>query len=124
MLVLMQEALMVTQLSGLTADDLAQFPDDDSRYELIGGQLHVSPAPSPVHQTVLLNIATMVRDHVRSRQLGRVFVAPIDVRLSDRDLVQPDLLFVATQRSAIVTTTGVRGAPDLVVEVVSPSSRS
>jgi Uma2 family endonuclease len=115
---------MATQLYPLTADDLANFPNDGKRYEIIAGELHVSPSPSPSHQTIVLNVAEALRAHARSRQLGRVYVAPLDVRLSDLDLAQPDVLFVARDRLDIVQTGFVLGAPDLVVEVLSPSTRS
>ena len=82
----------------LTADDLNEFPDDDKRYEIIGGQLIVSPSPSSRHQEILTLLTTWVTLHVLQNNLGRVFVAPMDVHLSFYDVVQPDLLVVLDAR--------------------------
>lgn len=106
----------------LTADDLNEFPDDDKRYEIIGGQLIVSPSPSSRHQEILTLLTTWVTLHVLQNNLGRVFVAPMDVHLSFYDVVQPDLLVVLDERRDIIQEKGIVGAPNLVVEILSPSS--
>ena len=82
------------------------------------------PAPGTGHQEVLLNLATLVHGHVRSRALGKVLVAPTDCILSDITVLQPDVLFVATAHLARVTERAVEGAPTLAVEVLSPSTAS
>jgi len=108
----------------LTYDDLRQMPDDSNRYEIIGGELIVSPSPNRSHQIVAYRLTQLVGDMVDARRLGQVPFAPVDVRLSPHSVVQPDLLFIRNDRLHIYGPTGpVEGAPDLVVEIVSPSSQ-
>ena len=93
----------------LPYDDFVQFPDDGKRHELIDGEHVVTPSPNTKHQTIVLNLGSALRAHARTH---------------DVDVVEPDLLFVAKARHAdVLTATHVRGAPDLVVEVGSPSTR-
>lgn len=106
----------------LTYDDYCALPDDGRRYEILDGDLYMSPAPIPLHQRIVLNLAAELRWHVRSSKLGEVFVSPIDVLLSDYDIVQPDLVFVAREKRGIVSTTNIKGSPDLHVEVLSASN--
>lgn len=108
--------------SGLTYEDYLQLPDDGQRYEIIEGELYVSPAPNTKHQTVSINLSTEFNVHVRTGRLGRVFAAPTDVRLTEPSTVQPDILYVRQARRGIITPQSVQGAPDLVVEIISPSS--
>lgn len=78
----------------------------------------------PRHQAIALNLAVMIRNSLHVDPVGRVYVAPLDVVLSDFDVVEPDLLFIATHRlDDLLTDTDVQGAPDLVVEIGSPSTR-
>lgn len=108
----------------LTYADFLQFPDDGKRHELIDGAHFVSAAPNVRHQEVLLRLAVSLRVHVDGRPgLGRVMIAPLDVVLSDYDVVEPDLMFVAADQAGIVTKPNIQGPPALVVEVLSPSSR-
>jgi Uma2 family endonuclease len=104
----------------LTYRDYAALPDDGRRYEIHDGELSVTPAPSPRHQDVVLNVATVLRAHVAAHGLGKVYVAPIDVILGDTTVVQPDVVYVAADRIALVTARGLEGAPTLVVEILSP----
>ena len=103
----------------LTYDDLVNLPGDE-RYELIDGELILVGAPSEFHQSILLNLILLIQSVHRS--LGRMYVPPFDVLLSQGDVVQPDLLFVSNERLDIVEGAYVRGAPDLVVEILSPST--
>lgn len=105
----------------LTYEDFLQLPDDGRRYEILDGELFMSPAPRPIHQWVLLNLVTYVRDHVVVHDLGDVFIAPVDVLLSEHDIVEPDLVFIAKANEHIVGDTNIRGVPDLLGEVLSPS---
>lgn len=108
----------------LTYDDLLQMPDDSNRYEIIGGELIVSPSPNRPHQKASYRLTQLIGDHVDAHQLGEVYTAPVDVRLSPHSVVQPDLLFIRNDRLHIYGPTGpVEGAPDLVVEIVAPSSQ-
>ena len=104
-----------------TYEDYRRTPDDE-RFELLNGELVVVPAPRTDHQRVVIELATRLHRFVEDRGLGVVLPAPCDVVLSDADVVQPDLLFVATERAHIILPENVRGAPDLVVEVLSPST--
>jgi len=106
----------------LTYSDYAALPDDGRRYELHHGELSVTPAPGTRHQGAIVALITLLHEHVRSRGLGKVFVAPTDCILSDVTVVQPDVLYIATDRLAIISERGIEGAPTLVVEVLSPST--
>jgi Uma2 family endonuclease len=108
--------------TALTYADYAALPDDGRRYELHGGELSVTPAPGTRHQTVTLNLAVVLRDHVRTRSLGIVFIAPIDCILDAVTVVQPDVVFVASEHAARVSERGIEGSPTLAVEVLSAST--
>lgn len=109
-----------------TYDDYRTLPEDMSRrYELLHGDFYRVPAPTTRHQQILSNLNTLVREHVKSRQLGIVLFAPVDVILGQgyaREVVQPDLVFVAESRRAMVKLHGIEGPPDLVAEILSPGS--
>ena len=102
-------------------EDYRRTPDDE-RYELLDGELIMVPAPRVDHQRVVLRLASVLHAFVEERGLGEVLAAPCDVVLSDTDVVQPDVLFVSRERAHVVVPENVRGAPDLVVEVFSPST--
>ena len=105
----------------LTYEDYASLPDDD-RYELIDGELMSMPSPKEIHQAISGALFLAVGRFVKAMKLGKVYFAPFDVILSDANVVQPDLIFVSNERAHIVTEDNVRGAPDLVVEILSPST--
>ncbi|MGH9427115.1 MAG: Uma2 family endonuclease [Terriglobia bacterium] len=109
--------------SQLTYEDYLQFPDDGKRHEIIEGDHYMTPAPKTKHQTASLNLAMAMSSFAKKHSLGLVFIAPCDVILSDENVVQPDLLFVSTARAAIVTEDNIQGAPDIIVEILSESSR-
>ncbi|MBI4635418.1 MAG: Uma2 family endonuclease [Candidatus Rokubacteria bacterium] len=105
----------------LTYEDYARLPSDRNRYELLAGVLHVTPAPSPLHQRVSKRLQRRLEAHFEARGLGEVFNAPIDVILTRQDVVQPDLVVVTDP--AQVSARAIEGAPPLVVEVLSPATR-
>ncbi len=108
----------------LTYDDFVLFPDDGKRHELIDGAHVVTPSPNTKHQAVAGNLHGLIWTYLRQRPVGRVFAAPLDVVFSEFDVVEPDLLFVSKARQAdVLTAAHVLGAPDLVVEIGSPSTR-
>jgi Uma2 family endonuclease len=108
----------------LTYDDFLLFPDDGMRHELIDGEHYVTPAPTIRHQRLLGRLHLAMADHLRAHpSAGEVFVAPLDVVFSTWDIVEPDLLFVAADQTGILTEKNVVGAPALVVEILSPSTR-
>ena len=98
-----------------------QLPEGDRR-ELIEGDFYVVPAPNVRHQAVTANLGFVLREFVRRNRLGAVLLAPTDVVLSQESVVQPDILFVSNERRGIITEANVSGAPDLVVEVLSPGT--
>jgi Uma2 family endonuclease len=106
-----------------TYDDLLALPDDGLRHEVIDGEHYVSPSPTPKHQRVLLKLTLALGNFVERHECGELFFAPCDVVFSHRDVVEPDLIFIARDGAAEVTETNIQGAPDLLVEVLSPSTR-
>ena len=105
----------------LTYEDYASLPDDE-RYELIDGELIPMPSPKEIHQRILLLLGASWLWFVLERHLGAVYAAPFDVILSPTNVVQPDLIFVSSARAHIITEDNIRGAPDLIVEILSPST--
>lgn len=105
-----------------TYDDYLALPNDGKRYEIIEGDLSMTPAPSPRHQAVQLRLGSLLLAYLDKHALGRVFVSPIDLVLSMVDVVQPDLLFVGQSRSHIIAEKNIVGIPNLIVEILSPSS--
>ena len=106
-----------------TVDDLAQLPDDGKRYEILRGDLAVSPSPNRKHQRLVQAVYRWLYERER-QEGGQAFVAPFDVIFDEYNVTEPDVLFVRAERLHIVTEAHVQGAPDLVVEVLSPSTRS
>ncbi len=96
--------------------------DDNYLYELLDGELVQKAVPSPRHQKVLAELYDVVKAHVKANQLGTVLFAPVDVFLNEYNAPQPDLVFVSKARESLITNDGIMGAPDLVVEIISPSS--
>lgn len=107
----------------LTYDDYALLPDDGQRYEVIDGELYLMPAPNVPHQRLAVDLTTRLHLFVRSHALGEVLAAPCDVVLSEHDVVQPDLLFISQERAGIITRKNIQGAPDLLIEILSESTR-
>lgn len=98
----------------------AAIRDDGKRYEVLEGGLLVTPAPSPRHQLISFRLQQQLVSHFGDTSPGVVFAAPIDVILSEHDILQPDL--VVADRPEQVSTRGIEGAPLLVVEILSPST--
>lgn len=107
-------------MNAWTIEDYAQLPDDGYRYELIEGDLYMSPAPTTVHQRTLRRLLVRLDAHAVASGAGETFVAPCDVLLPSGGVVQPDLLFVTTEQRDIVGPRNIAGAPNLVVEILSP----
>jgi Uma2 family endonuclease len=106
-----------------TYEDLKRLPDDGQRYEIIGGRLHVTPAPWPRHQKIVGELFYRIREYLVAHPVGEVYLAPVDVRVGEADTVQPDLAFIALENLDIVGERSITGAPDLVVEVASESTQ-
>lgn len=102
-----------------TYDDYVDLPDDGKRYELVEGEVHVTPAANTRHQDLVGWVFRRIADHVEHHGGGRVFVAPYDVVLSDTNVVEPDVLFVADADTQRITKANLQGPPTLAVEVLS-----
>ena len=107
----------------LTYNDFLSFPDDGQRHELIDAEHFVTPSSATVHQRLVGALHLALGNVLKATRLGEVFVAPFDVVLSDHDVVEPDLLVVLADQAGILTDQNVRGAPAIVVEIVSPGTR-
>lgn len=101
-----------------TYEDYLKTPEDQ-RYELIEGELIMTPSPVTYHQWISKNILYELEKLVRDKKIGKVFNAPYDVYLNDENVVQPDILFISKERENIIGEKNIQGAPDLVVEVLS-----
>ena len=112
---------MINTQARLTYEDYARLPDDE-RYEIIDGELYEMTAPTVRHQDILLNLGIILRPHVGETRLGKVYVSPIDVIFAEDAIVQPDLVFVAESRRHIIQDHAIVGTPDLVIEILSPST--
>jgi len=114
--------IAATRLGPFTYQDLLNTPDDGKRYEVLEGDLVVSPSPSWRHQRIVTKVFEVLLGAERAGH-GKVVTAPMDVVMDEHDVTEPDLLFIVTQRTGIATETHVAGAPDLVVEILSESTR-
>jgi Uma2 family endonuclease len=107
----------------LTVDDWFAMPDDGRQYELFEGKLVLMAAPGKLHQDILLKMAVAFSRHVDEHG-GYVAIAPLGVGLGQQYGFEPDVVYVAPGREGILTTRGVEGVPDVVVEVLSPGTRT
>jgi Uma2 family endonuclease len=106
----------------LTYDDLCLLPNDGKRYEIIEGELFVTPSPRTLHQKIVTELAACLVAVVKRKGLGQVFVAPLDVVFSQFDVVEPDIVYISKARASVLTEKNVQGAPDLAVEVLSETT--
>ncbi|MBE0479245.1 Uma2 family endonuclease [Candidatus Aerophobetes bacterium] len=105
-----------------TYEDYVKIPEDRVTHQIIGGKLFMTPAPSSYHQKVSRNLEFAIWSYVKENNLGEVFDAPIDVVFSSVNVVQPDIVFISKDRLKILEERGIFGAPDLVVEIISPGT--
>jgi len=116
---------MVTELKQISVHEFRQMEfdeNDDAYYELINGYIMKKSAPRPQHQNISMNLSIEIGTFVKKRGLGKLFTSPIDVFLDDLNAVQPDLVFIPTEKQNIITDDGIIGIPDLIIEIISPSS--
>ena len=106
-----------------TYNDYLLLPED-KRYEILDGELFVVAAPSIRHQCVSFNLEVALFQHAKNKGLGRFLHAPSDVILSEENVVQPDILFVRKDRSDVIGEANLKGAPDIVIEILSPRTQS
>ena len=106
----------------LTAEDYRLMPETGPRYQLIEGELFMAPAPNRYHQDISRNIEFILLKHLEKNPVGKLYDAPFDVYLGEHNVFQPDIVFVANDRLAILTDIGAEGAPNLVIEILSDST--
>jgi Uma2 family endonuclease len=114
--------MSATHVAPFTAVDYREMPDDGRRYQLVEGDLFMAPAPSTFHQIVQRNLLTALQVYLLRNPLGTVLGAPCDVYLDELNVFQPDVLYVAREHAERIHDDGIHGAPDLAIEILSPSS--
>ena len=114
-------ASTATEKRKFTYEDYLKTPDDE-RYELIGGELLMTPSPITNHQRISRKIEFLLEKFVTENELGEIFYAPYDVYFDDENVVQPDILFISKDRLNIIGDKNLQGAPDLVIEILSESN--
>lgn len=105
-----------------TYEELRALPDDGNRYEVIAGDLYMTPTPRSAHQRVAFRLGHLIESYIEANHLGGWVSLAVDVLFAEGDYLEPDLVYVREDRLDIVTKRGVEGAPDLVVEVLSEST--
>ena len=112
-------------LSQITWQDVQQLPDDGHRHEAMEGELYVTPAPTFRHQRISQRLELALVRLLEQPHHGIVVHAPIGVEFPDTgEGVQPDIVFVSEARRDRIVAEGIRGAPDLVIEILSPTTAS
>ena len=114
-------ATATTEKKKYTYADYLKTPDGE-RFELIEGELLMTPSPVTRHQRISRKFEFMLEKYVTENDLGEIFYAPFDVYLDNENVVQPDLLFVSKERLDIIGEKNILGAPDLVIEIISEST--
>jgi Uma2 family endonuclease len=107
----------------LTVAEYRNLPETGPRYQLIEGDLYMAPAPNRFHQDISRNLQVVLTNYLLAYPIGVLYDAPFDVYLTEIDVFQPDLLIVLNENRGILTDAGAEGAPDFVVEILSPKTR-
>lgn len=118
---MIMESLKVTHRP-LTVDDYNHLPEGGPQYQLIEGEMHMTPAPNRYHQTISGKIEFILRRYLEENPIGIIYDAPFDVVFTDVNVFQPDIIYVANEHRSILTDQGASGAPDLIVEILSPKT--
>lgn len=108
--------------SKLTKEDYRRLPEAGPRFQLVEGDLYMSPAPNRFHQIVSRNLEFLLMKYLEANPIGELYHAPFEVYLSENDVFQPDLVFVKQDHYDILTDAGVEGTPDFIVEILPPSN--
>lgn len=111
---------MLTATKKHTQKDYERLPEG-APYQLIDGELIMTPSPIYEHQKLVLRLSRSLASFVEEKNIGEVIIAPMDVYLTETDIFQPDIIFISNERSHIIQER-VKGVPDLIIEVLSPSS--
>jgi Uma2 family endonuclease len=112
---------VVVEKKKYTYEDYLKTPED-KRYELIEGELLMTPSPVTRHQRISGRLFAQIFTYVNEHNLGEVFAAPFDVHLDDENVVQPDIMFISKERLNIIGEKNIQGAPDLVIEIISENT--
>jgi Uma2 family endonuclease len=107
----------------LTVEHYRNLPETGPRYQLIEGDLYMTPAPNRLHQDISRNLEFLLMKYLEEHPVGVLYHAPFDVYLTGNDVFQPDILIVLNERRQILTDAGAEGCPDFVVEILSPKTR-
>ena len=107
----------------LTYWEYTLLPDDGNRYEILEGELQMTPSPKTKHKVVSRNLLVEISLFLKKNKIGKVFGAPYDVILSQDNVVEPDIIFISNDNLEIITEDNVQGSPDLLIEILSPSSQ-
>jgi Uma2 family endonuclease len=113
---------MATTTVKFTYQDLLTAPEDTNRYEIFEGELIVTPSPTTKHQNAVFNLTLLLGQHVKENKFGKMFSAPMDVYFDEGTVVEPDLLYISKDRIEIIEERRINGAPDLLVEILSPGT--
>jgi Uma2 family endonuclease len=108
----------------LTYDDYLTLPNDGKRYELIEGELFMTPAPTTEHQDISFRLERLLYEFVLKSNRGHIYHAPVDVVFSMTDVVEPDIIYISKEREHIITKRNIIAAPDLVVEILSEGTET
>jgi Uma2 family endonuclease len=111
----------IPQKEVYTYADYALLPEG-APYQLIGGKLVMTPAPTTYHQIISIRLELKFANFVNEKNLGLVLDAPIDVYFGEKETYQPDIIFIAQDRFHVIEPARINGAPDMVVEILSPST--
>ena len=114
--------MLRTEPRPFTVDDYMSLPEHGPRYQLVDGELYMAPSPNRRHQFISGEIEFILQKHLEAYPTGVIYHAPFDVQLTDITVVQPDIAYFSKQRSSYLTEHGAEGAPDLVVEILSPKT--
>ena len=117
-----QAASYMVQRKKYTYQDYLNLPNDGKRYEVINGELVMTPAPNIFHQTILINLVNELKNFLKKENVGKMLCAPTDVKLINSNVVQPDIIFISQENLNIITENNVEGAPDLIIEILSPGT--
>lgn len=113
---------VIESMPPLTVENYKLLPETGPRYQLIEGDLYMAPAPNRYHQDISRNLEYILLEYLDDHPIGALYHAPFDVFLDETNVFQPDILFVSNQRRHILTDAGAEGAPDFIVEILSPKT--
>jgi Uma2 family endonuclease len=114
--------MLSTHARPITRHEYATIPFGAPNYQLIEGDLVMAPSPGSFHQDIAGKLYRLIGNFLDTHPLGRVFIAPLDVHLSDINIFQPDVFFIRKENEAVIEEHGIEGAPDLVIEILSKTT--